>query len=273
MTKRLIKQLIIASVFLAIIVCVILLIFYFQKPNPTCFDGIKNQNEEEIDCGGPCISCELVNIKPLEVLWTKVISNKDGFYDLAAEIRNPNQNYGSGKFEYKFRLYDYNDNLIDEFSGNDFIMPNQKKYIVETRIENENTIYRTDLDFVKVEWGKPYDYLPPEFAVKQKEYYFLKEGMVEKSQAKAIVVNETNFDFEEIDVDVLLFNSMNNLIAVNETEIRTLPINQERDFVVTWFYKIDDQVSRIEIEPETNIFNENNYIPVGTKEIEEFQEY
>jgi len=28
------------------------------KPCPTCFDGIKNQNEEGIDCGGPCKECK-----------------------------------------------------------------------------------------------------------------------------------------------------------------------------------------------------------------------
>ncbi|MEM4397194.1 MAG: hypothetical protein QW757_01055 [Candidatus Woesearchaeota archaeon] len=27
------------------------------EPCPTCFDGIKNQNEENIDCGGPCEPC------------------------------------------------------------------------------------------------------------------------------------------------------------------------------------------------------------------------
>ena len=33
-------------------------IFYiFLALKATCKDGIKNQNEEEIDCGGPCPAC------------------------------------------------------------------------------------------------------------------------------------------------------------------------------------------------------------------------
>ncbi len=273
MNKRIIKQLIIALMFLVILTCIVFLVYYFKKPEPSCFDGIKNQEEKEIDCGGPCISCELVNIEPLRVLWAKAISNKAGFYDLAAEIKNPNQNYGSGNIDYKFELYDYNDNLVSEYSETTFILPNQSKYLIKTKIKNDNSIYRVNINFIDVQWEKPLDYHPFEFAVQQKEYYFLDDESLGVSQAKAVLVNKTNFDFEKIDIDVLLFDSLNNLIAVNNTEIRTLPVNQERDFVVTWFDKIDGQVSFVEIEPETNIFDPDNYIPRGINGIEEFQEY
>ena len=273
MNKRIIKQLIIALVFLIILALIASLIYFFKKPEPSCFDGIKNQEEEEIDCGGPCISCELVNIEPLRVLWAKAISNKNSFYDLAAEIRNPNQNYGSGNIDYEFELYDYNDNLISKHSGTTFILPNQSKYLIETKIESDNSIYKVNINFINIEWEKPFDYHPLEFAVQQKEYYFLNDESLGTSQVKAILINKTNFDFEKIDIDVLLFDSLSNLIAVNDTEIRTLPVNQERDFVVTWFDEIDGQVSFIEIEPETNIFDTDNYIPTGTDNIEEFQEY
>ena len=272
MNKRIIKQLIIALVFLIILACLASLIYYFKKPEPSCSDGIQNQKEEEIDCGGPCISCELVNIESLKVLWATAISNKNGFYDLAAEIKNPNQNYGSGSVDYKFKLYDYNDNLVDEYSGTTFILPNQSKYLIKTKIESSNSIYKVDIDFIDIEWEKPFNYHPPEFAIQQKEYYFLDNESLGISQAKAILINKTNFDFEKIDIDVLLFDSLNNLIAVNNTEIRTLPVNQERDFIVTWFDEINGQVAFIEIEPETDIFDPDNYLST-TDEKEKFQEY
>ncbi|HIH42501.1 TPA: S8 family serine peptidase [Candidatus Woesearchaeota archaeon] len=31
---------------------------YKNAIDPTCFDGIRNQGEDQTDCGGPCISCE-----------------------------------------------------------------------------------------------------------------------------------------------------------------------------------------------------------------------
>lgn len=273
MTKRLIKQLIIASVFLIILVSIILLVNYFKRPEPSCFDNIKNQGEEETDCGGPCLSCELINIEKLKVIWVDVISNKEGFYDIAAEIRNPNQNYGSGNVDYKLELYDYNDNVVAEYFGNTFILPNQTKYLTRTKIEEVNSIRRASISFTQIEWKKPFNYHPPEFAIQQKEYYFLDDGSLGVSQAKAVLVNKTNFDFEKIDIDVLMFDALDNLIAVNNTEIRTLPVNQERGFVVTWFEEIDGQISYVEIEPETNIFDPDNYISVDIGDIEEFQEY
>lgn len=48
---------------------------------PTCFDGIKNQGEDEVDCGGPCPPCEwsdvnyLRKIGYLRSLWYGVASN------------------------------------------------------------------------------------------------------------------------------------------------------------------------------------------------------
>ena len=33
-------------------------IYFMTRPEMTCTDGIKNQGEEGIDCGGPCPICE-----------------------------------------------------------------------------------------------------------------------------------------------------------------------------------------------------------------------
>jgi hypothetical protein len=33
------------------------LAFREKEPEPTCSDGIKNQGEADVDCGGPCSSC------------------------------------------------------------------------------------------------------------------------------------------------------------------------------------------------------------------------
>ena len=33
-------------------------ILYRKENIETCFDGIKNQGEDEIDCGGPCYECD-----------------------------------------------------------------------------------------------------------------------------------------------------------------------------------------------------------------------
>ena len=93
------------------------------------------------------------------------------------------------------------------------------------------------------------------------------------SQARGILINKTNFDFDEIDIDVLLFNPSRQLLAINTTETRALLAGQERDFVATWFKEIIGQVAFVEIEAETNIFDPSNFLPPEKGEPEKFQEY
>jgi WD40 repeat protein len=45
-------------------------------PCPSCFDGILNQGELDVDCGGPCAACDLVHENGTHLSWTTQV---DGF--------------------------------------------------------------------------------------------------------------------------------------------------------------------------------------------------
>jgi len=273
MSRRTKKQIIIGFIFLLILAGFGFLIYSgYIKPEPSCNDGIKNQDEEDIDCGGSCDSCELINIKELEVLSVKVVASQDNFYDLAAQIKNPNQNYGSGNVLYQFELYDSNDNLIIQYSGSTYILPNQTKYLLKVRAESSQPVKQVKISFGEISWQRPEDYQPPQLVVQQKEYRLLNAQEPGFSQVRAILINKTSFDFDKIDIDILLFDSYNRLLAINTNEIRTLLAGQERDFFATWFNQIIGQAILIEIEAETNIFNPDNLLK-GIQERERFQEY
>jgi len=273
MNKRFIKQIIIAFILILILSGFGFLVYYFSRPGPTCTDGIQNQSEEGIDCGGPCSSCDVVNLDEVKVIWAKAIPAQNNFYDLAAQIRNPNQNHGSGEVSYKFELYDDTGNIVVQRSGQTFILPNQTKYLTQTRVMANRSVSQVRLLFEQVEWQKMDDYQSPQLFIQQKEYRLLGGEEAGFSQARAILVNKSNFDFDKIDIDILLFNLDHNLLALNSTEMRTLLSGQERDFVATWFSLIEGQVSFVEIEPETNVFNPDNYLPTGRRIPERFQEY
>lgn len=217
--------------------------------------------------------CELIHIKEIKVLSTKAILNQNDFYDIFAQIKNPNQNYGSGWVSYKFELYDLQNNLVAERSGSTFILPGQTKYLLQSKIKSAEQIEAVKLSFSSIEWEKPEDYQAPEFVIKQKEYRLLDDQGPKFSQAKGVLVNQNNFDFGKIDIDVLLFNSSYHLVGLNTIEIRTLLAGEEREFVVFWFNEVSSQVAFMEMEAETNIFDPSNYLPAEGGTIEEFQEY
>ena len=273
MIKRLSKQLVIALIFLFILSSFGFLIYYFTRPAPSCFDGIQNQSEKGIDCDGPCLPCEFKELEEVEVLWTEALPTQENFYDLIAQFKNPNQNYGSGYIPYQFKLYDAQNNQVGQFSGITFILPNQTKYLVQMKVASTGLVSKAELSFDKFEWQKLEDYQPPQLVIQQKEYRLLPGEEVGFSQARAILINKSNFDFDKIDIDILLFDSSRRLLALNATEVRTLLSGQERDFLTTWFREISGLVTFVEMEAETNIFDPDNYLSADRPEIERFQEY
>jgi len=273
MNKRLIKQIIIAFVLILILSGFGFLAYYFSRPGPTCTDGIQNQSEEGIDCGGPCTSCDVASLEEVKVIWAKVIPAQNNFYDLAAQIRNLNQNHGSGEVSYKFELYDDTGNIVVQRSGQTFILPNQTKYLTQTRVMANRLVSQVRLSFSEINWQRIEDYQSPQLFIQQKEYRLLGSEEAGFSQARAVLVNKSSFDFDRIDIDILLFDASRNLLALNSTEMRTLLSGQERDFIAIWFSPIEGQVSFVEMEPETNVFNPDNYLSTGGRMPERFQEY
>jgi hypothetical protein len=53
-----------------------------NSPAPTCSDGIQNQNETGVDCGGPCAACPTVlcNGSASVSYWPLGLSNTWGYY-------------------------------------------------------------------------------------------------------------------------------------------------------------------------------------------------
>jgi len=273
MTRRVAKQLIIILIFLFILSGFGFLVYQLSRPAPSCSDGIQNQSEEGIDCGGPCLSCQLVYIEDIEVLWAKAMPSQGNFYDLVAQIKNPNPNYGSGQIPYQFEFYDSKNNLIGRSTDSTFILPNQTKYLLQIKAASPRPISRLELSFNEIEWQKIEDYQPPQLFIQQKEYRLLSSQELGFSQVRGILINKTNFDFAQISLDILLFDSSRQLLAVNATEIRALSAGQERDFAATWFEKITGQAAFVEVEAGTNIFDPNNFLPPEKGGLEKFQEY
>lgn len=269
MSRRLTKQIFIAFIFFIILAVGFFLIYFAVQLEPSCSDGIKNQNETDIDCGGVCSSCELARPEKIEVVWSKAVLSQNNFYDVAVKINNPNQNLGSNQIPYALRLYDRNNVLAGERSGTTFILPNQTKYIIELKIESAEVVNNIQISFGEIKWQLSEESLP-RLTILQKEYSRL-DNTPEGDQVKGIIVNESEVSFSKVYVSILLFDSDHKLVGLNIAEIENLLTGQKRSFVAVWFKNIDKHVAIIETEASTNIFDETN-IEGKYNEIEKFQE-
>jgi len=263
MDYRLRKQIIIASIFFLFLALLgVGFYFLFLKPAPSCFDNIKNQGEEEIDCGGPCVSCEIKTIKNIEVNWTKAVLLEDNVYDLVAQVRNPNPNFGTVNLRYRFILKNQAGQVIGSKEGITFILPGVNKYIIETNFSASQPVASSVLEIVNPEpsdWQKLKDYQIPNLIVKDKQFIILDKANY-LAEASGVVKNNTSFDLDKVSIAVILFDRENEVLGVSKTEVRTLLSGEGRYFSVRWFSPLSGEVSSLDMQAETNLFLDENYM-------------
>lgn len=157
MDKRLRKQIIVALVFLGIFSLIGGGIYLNYRPAPTCFDGLRNQGEEGIDCGGPCIPCDLKYNPPLSLADVPVfLINQDNKVDILFKITNLSQEWGAKEFSYKVMLIGLNQEK-QEFIKSGFIFPHEIRYFVVSNITAAFKPLKVDVEILPqtIVWNKP----------------------------------------------------------------------------------------------------------------------
>ena len=276
MNYRVRKQINIVLI-LALFLCLVGTAVYFRyfKLEPTCFDNKRNQNEEGVDCGGPCFSCERLTIRQPKIDWFEIAPLNESQYDLIAQISNPNPNFGLVKLNYAFKYYSASDFLLGEKKGETYILPNQTKYLVEAGINVSQPIERTEIvlaEAPKAEWQRlTSDFELPDLYVYNKQFKIL-ENQPAKAEASGIIKNKSVYDFDKVQIAVVLFDESKKVIGVNKTEARTILAGEERYFSTLWFNQFKKEMKSAEFQVDTNLFSQNNFMRrYGAQE--KFQEY
>jgi len=233
--KRRSKQIVYGTsyiVFLLIILTVVYAIWL--KPVPTCFDGILNQDEQGVDCGGICQkSCSLLSLRPVEIVSVdSVVVNNMNI--AVVEIRNPNVEYGVGNFEYSLSV----PNRFGEV-----MLLNDETFIYPGEIR-----YRVLIDVPIETLGGEIDSLPYKFSTSTLNWLRLDSFSKPKSQIRdvktsfdternllfieGILKNENNFKISEAVLSGAIYDDDNLLIGASRTLIKDLEPVGERFFQI-----------------------------------------
>lgn len=271
LSPRVLRRIIIAAVFLTVFSLTGLGLQRVVTPVPTCTDGIMNGEEEGVDCGLSACGkyCES-DLDPPRVISTKLIKAGDRDYDFVARIENPHLQFGASEVEYELTLFNGNDAELSKEEGIFYILPSQTKYLILANLTTEKNVQRIDFKIKSATWEKIESLEGMNLIVKAQKYINLSGG---GTALDANILNDSDFDFEMVDIDVVAYNSSGEVVAVNRSDIRTFLARTERAFRVVWPFKINGSVDKIEIYQSTNLFENSNFIKAYGSGIHKFQQY
>lgn len=268
---RLTKQLIIGGIFLAIALLVVWRVYRVFVPAPTCTDGIRNGQEEGVDCGVICGKLCQAPVRALQNLPVQFIRYGNGSYDALAHLENPNTTYGAPRVDYTLTVADSSGKELLVRRGRTYVNPVQPRYLVFPLTGLTGVPASAQLQFAPtdVQWAAlNVDAAGSvQFAVRGDRL----EPASSSFRYQATVLNNSHFDFDQVDVTVLLYDDAGQLAGAGTTILKTLKAGEERGITVDWPFAIPAAV-RAQAVVGTNIFENSNYLRTyGSPE--QFQRY
>ncbi len=254
--ERKTKQIIIIATYLLIAVGAVFFIYKIFW-GASCTDGKKNGGEEGIDCGGPCprpcINTPVLE-KP-EAISVALIPYR-GKFDVVAEIKNVNDRFGFEKVPYEILLYK-GEEAVGGKKGAIYILPNEVRYLVETGIECKDS---PDSAKVLVEgegWAEYKKKEKPKLEILNKTFNYTKTGG-SFFEINFQIVNRSSYDFLTVDIEAVVRDGSNKIIAANKANLNSVKSGEVRDFRFFWPVEFEGKADSVEIKAQSNVFDLQN---------------
>jgi hypothetical protein len=233
MQSRFLKQLIYGTLYLVLCAGVGYAMYaFFLRSAPTCFDGKKNQNEIEIDCGGGCVPCEIKKLKPIEAAVVKILDVGGTKTSVILLLRNPNPAYGADKVSYSLVFYGTDGAPMGELSHESFIYPGEIKTIVEVALDLPRAALSRAEVIARADSWKPMSAFPfPEFQTRN--IVAKLDASRREAIVSGIVTNQNPFPISRLAVFSILEDEASSPVAASKTLIENISAFESRAFQVT----------------------------------------
>jgi hypothetical protein len=222
-------------------------ILYFSYKAPTCFDGIRNGDEQNIDCGGSCVRLCQSSFLPPRIVWggAKLEKVADGLYNVASLIENKNIAGAAVNVPYKVSLYDDRGVFILEKTGVVTLYAHRNSLAFIPAINTDKRIpVKATFEFTKSpQWFKSSDDLLG-LSIIDKKYTEDETG----SSLEVTVQNNTLYEYKNILVSVILSDLNGNVIGFSRTIIDSISPKGAREIApFTWPIGRNGKVASIEV--------------------------
>lgn len=225
-TQRLAKQFIYALFYAAIFFGFFALVYLvFLKPAQSCFDGKQNQGETGVDCGGPCVSCELKTLKPIELTFYRLmfLNEPAAFF----QLKNVNPTFGVRKLPYTLETRDSNGLTLQTFEEETFIYPGELEKNILKPIYDKRAV-SISVKLKSYEWVSISAFSQPKMDFRE----IRKVTEENKFLIRGVIVNNDPILFPKVVVGALFYDKDNILVSASHTDVRDLKSAEARFFQI-----------------------------------------
>jgi hypothetical protein len=225
----------------------VILIATFKK-TPSCTDGVQNQGEVGIDCGGPCPYLCTAEVQPPTVLFTKALTNNAGRTDVAASIENKNATAAARNVPYSITLYGSGQVLIQEVTGTLDLPPGATQTIFIPGITSgKQPVVNAFLSIASSspEWFT----MATDPRIMPSVSNTTLSGSASAPRIDAVLANGSITPLTNVQVVVLVRDIHNDVIAASETVVPVIPAQGQATATFTWNSAFPGVPVSIEVVP------------------------
>ncbi|MEZ4180230.1 MAG: hypothetical protein R3B41_01765 [Candidatus Doudnabacteria bacterium] len=186
----------------------------------------------------------------------KVLASGENRYSAYAVISNPNLDLSAEKINYEFKLYNTNRELIKTVTGNTFITPNEKKWVVESRIDTLDAVASAEFSVGQIDWQKKLDLPKVDLRFNQP---FLNDQLNPPTLfTQGSVVNNSPFSIAKVSLVIVLYGQNNEVVAVAKRDEFNLVPYERRVYNLPWPDLNSNQITKVEVQGYTNTLDTQN---------------
>jgi|GEM_PF-1642358 len=258
--KRIVKQLIIIISVLAVLTGIVWGTKWLLRVRPTCFDGIKNGEEEEIDCGIACgVICPEKKPEAKSLMLKSVQAVQGGGKcDIVGIVSNPNSTLGAEHIPYTIKW-----GTIEK-QGEFYVYPSEERYLADVNLpcQSSGTPQLEIKDPPRWDFFKGYE--KPNLEISNFKFTY-PDDSYEFAEVTGIVINQSPFDLKEVEIYAIVKDSAGNITAINHTTVNGIFVGEKREFRIFWTHSFPKNGTG-SFFITSNLFNSENFIKTYSAE-------
>ena len=245
--RRFVILSIVGTIALAFLAVVLISVFYSA---PSCSDGVQNQEESGIDCGGPCDFLCIGDQRPPTVLFTKAISTRNGHTDVVAMIENVNVGVAAKAVPYTLTLYGEKQVFIQEVMGTLDLPPSSKVPLYVRGIpsgKQENIHAFLSIEPLAPKWF----FMGGDTRAKPIVSNTTLGGTESAPRIDAVLTNANLASLSDVQVVVIVHDAQGEVMAASQTIVPDIPAQGRATATFTWSGAFPRVPAAIEVAPIT----------------------